>query len=270
MWRLEHCGVTMGHRNLGCSRHAMQQASGWGGMAWEGRHGEGWAGRNAFDQHAAQLACACSTPLALGFWASPSLLLPWSPGLSPCVYVFAIVPPCMHEVAREACEAVGTRSNSLGAHSFFTPLAPRIVALSGQPPGFNLPCMLTALLTRTMTYLCTIESHCSLHLHPSSLQSQPTFCATHRPGLGTLLALLPDPLKACLTPSPSRFPNHPHRYSDPITQFLEDLFVHYDFDGAQHKLVECEAVIDNDFFLTAFKEDFVESARLFIFEIYCR
>ena len=46
--------------------------------------------------------------------------------------------------------------------------------------------------------------------------------------------------------------------------------MHYDFDGAQHKLVECEAVIDNDFFLTAFKEDFVESARLFIFEIYCR
>ncbi len=29
--------------------------------------------------------------------------------------------------------------------------------------------------------------------------------------------------------------------------------MHYDFDGAQHKLQECEAVIDNDFFLTAFK-----------------
>ena len=241
----------------------MQQvfASGWGEMAWERRHGEGWAGRSA-----SQLACTCSTPLALGFWASPSLLLPWSLSLSPCVYVFAIVPTCMHEVAREACEAVGTRSNSSGAHSFFTPLARRIGALSGQPPGFNLPCMLTALLIGAMTYLCTIESLCSLHLHPSLRQSQPTFCATPE----TLLALSPDPLKAFLTPSPSRFPNHPHRYSDPITQFLEDLFVHYDFDGAQHKLVECEAVIDNDFFLTAFKEDFVESARLFIFEIYCR
>ncbi|KAG1672627.1 hypothetical protein FOA52_002108 [Chlamydomonas sp. UWO 241] len=61
-----------------------------------------------------------------------------------------------------------------------------------------------------------------------------------------------------------------YEYSDPVTSFLEDLFVHYDFDGAQHKLAECEAVIDNDFFLTAFKDDFVESARLFIFEIYCR
>ena len=43
MWRLEHCGVTMGHRNLGCSRHAMQQgfASRWGGMAGRGGMGKG-------------------------------------------------------------------------------------------------------------------------------------------------------------------------------------------------------------------------------------
>jgi len=61
-----------------------------------------------------------------------------------------------------------------------------------------------------------------------------------------------------------------YEYSDPITQFLEDLFVHYDFDGAQHKLMECETVIENDFFLTAFRDEFMESARLFIFEIYCR
>ncbi|KAK9810213.1 hypothetical protein WJX72_006728 [[Myrmecia] bisecta] len=61
-----------------------------------------------------------------------------------------------------------------------------------------------------------------------------------------------------------------YQYSDPITQFLECLFVRYDFEGAQQKLVECEEVIDNDFFLTACKEEFVENARLFIFETYCR
>eukprot|EP00775_Hariotina_reticulata_P011661 gene11661-11804_t len=61
-----------------------------------------------------------------------------------------------------------------------------------------------------------------------------------------------------------------YEYSDPITQFLECLFVHYDFDGAQHKLLECESVIDNDYFLTAIKAEFLESARLFIFETYCR
>jgi hypothetical protein len=53
-------------------------------------------------------------------------------------------------------------------------------------------------------------------------------------------------------------------------QFLECLFVHYDFDGAQQKLQECDAVIDNDYFLTAIKADFLESARLFVFETYCR
>eukprot|EP00878_Enallax_costatus_P001579 GHUV01001730.1.p1 GENE.GHUV01001730.1~~GHUV01001730.1.p1 ORF type:complete len:425 (+),score=152.73 GHUV01001730.1:184-1458(+) len=61
-----------------------------------------------------------------------------------------------------------------------------------------------------------------------------------------------------------------YEYSDPITQFLECLFVHYDFDSAQQKLVECETVIDQDYFLTAIKADFMESARLFIFETYCR
>ncbi|KAI8467299.1 MAG: eukaryotic initiation factor [Monoraphidium minutum] len=61
-----------------------------------------------------------------------------------------------------------------------------------------------------------------------------------------------------------------YEYSDPITQFLECLFVHYDFDGAQKKLAECEAVIDADYFLTAIKSEFIESARLFIFETYCR
>jgi len=55
-----------------------------------------------------------------------------------------------------------------------------------------------------------------------------------------------------------------------LLQFLECLFVHYDFDGAQQKLLECEAVIDNDYFLTAIKAEFLESARLFIFETYCR
>ncbi len=36
------------------------------------------------------------------------------------------------------------------------------------------------------------------------------------------------------------------------------------------KLKECEAVLENDYFLAALKDDFVENARLFIFETYCR
>jgi hypothetical protein len=31
-------------------------------------------------------------------------------------------------------------------------------------------------------------------------------------------------------------------YKDPITEFLECLYVNYDFEGAQRKLCECEEV----------------------------
>ena len=100
-----------------------------------------------------------------------------------------------------------------------------------------------------------------------------------------------------------------YQVSDPVTDFLQCLFTNYDFDGAQEKLQECEQVtttaeqsaclhelhclyvglilfvccfqwpklfglclqvIDNDYFLTSCKEEFVENARMFIFETYCR
>ncbi|KAJ3021942.1 Eukaryotic translation initiation factor 3 subunit E [Thoreauomyces humboldtii] len=59
-------------------------------------------------------------------------------------------------------------------------------------------------------------------------------------------------------------------YRDPITEFIECLYVNFDFDGAQQKLKECDEVIANDFFLVALQEDFKENGRLFIFETYCR
>ncbi|AQK94051.1 Eukaryotic translation initiation factor 3 subunit E, partial [Zea mays] len=31
-----------------------------------------------------------------------------------------------------------------------------------------------------------------------------------------------------------------HSYKDPVTECLECLYVNYDFDGAQQKLIECE------------------------------
>lgn len=33
-----------------------------------------------------------------------------------------------------------------------------------------------------------------------------------------------------------------YTYSDPVTEFLECLYVNYDFEGAQKKLRECEEV----------------------------
>eukprot|EP00112_Aurelia_sp_Birch-Aquarium-sp1_P016035 Seg3599.1 transcript_id=Seg3599.1/GoldUCD/mRNA.D3Y31 product="Eukaryotic translation initiation factor 3 subunit E" protein_id=Seg3599.1/GoldUCD/D3Y31 len=61
-----------------------------------------------------------------------------------------------------------------------------------------------------------------------------------------------------------------YTYRDPITEFLECLYVNFDFDGAQKKLRECEQVLLNDFFLVACLDDFIENARLFIFETFCR
>jgi len=59
-------------------------------------------------------------------------------------------------------------------------------------------------------------------------------------------------------------------YSDPILRFLDDLYVHCNFEHAQQRLQECAVVLDNDFFLSNSEEDFLSSARLYIFETYCR
>jgi translation initiation factor 3 subunit E len=39
-----------------------------------------------------------------------------------------------------------------------------------------------------------------------------------------------------------------YTYRDPITSFIEDLYVNFDFKGAQQKLRECRDVLFNDFF----------------------
>ncbi|KAG8042395.1 hypothetical protein G9C98_005029 [Cotesia typhae] len=61
-----------------------------------------------------------------------------------------------------------------------------------------------------------------------------------------------------------------YTYRDPITEFLEHLYVNFDFDGARQKLQECQTVVFNDFFLIALLSEFVENARLMIFETFCR
>lgn len=61
-----------------------------------------------------------------------------------------------------------------------------------------------------------------------------------------------------------------HAYTDPVTELLECLYVDIDFEGAQDKLRECEAVLASDFFLHSFRAEFMENARMFIFETYCR
>merc|ERR1719233_2797742 len=61
-----------------------------------------------------------------------------------------------------------------------------------------------------------------------------------------------------------------YTYRDPITSFIEELYVNFDFDGAQQKLRDCETVLVNDFFLVACLDDFIENSRMMIFETFCR
>lgn len=61
-----------------------------------------------------------------------------------------------------------------------------------------------------------------------------------------------------------------YEYSDPVTEFLRCLFVEYDFDGAQEQLAKCDALLASDYFLVAARESFMEAARQFLFETYCR
>jgi len=61
-----------------------------------------------------------------------------------------------------------------------------------------------------------------------------------------------------------------YSYQDPLTDFLKCLLIDFDFEGAQQKLSQCETLISNDYFLENYQEAFLENARLFIFETYCR
>ncbi|KAB7507605.1 Eukaryotic translation initiation factor 3 subunit E [Armadillidium nasatum] len=61
-----------------------------------------------------------------------------------------------------------------------------------------------------------------------------------------------------------------YAYADPITEFVANLYVDFDFDAAQEKLKQCATVLENDFFLVACQKDFIENARLMIFELFCR
>jgi translation initiation factor 3 subunit E len=59
-------------------------------------------------------------------------------------------------------------------------------------------------------------------------------------------------------------------YTDPIVEFVDCLCVKFDFDSAQTKLAECEHVLATDFFLCKQTALFMEEARVFVFENYCR
>lgn len=61
-----------------------------------------------------------------------------------------------------------------------------------------------------------------------------------------------------------------YQYQDPITSFLKELYVEFDFEAAQRELGVAERVVGDDFFLGEFREEFLDNARYLISEAYCR
>ncbi|KAF9004664.1 eIF3 subunit 6 N terminal domain-containing protein [Cyathus striatus] len=61
-----------------------------------------------------------------------------------------------------------------------------------------------------------------------------------------------------------------YQYQDPITSFLKELYVEFDFEAAQKQLAKAEEVVGNDFFLVEYREEFLDNARYLISEAYCR
>ncbi|KZP31058.1 hypothetical protein FIBSPDRAFT_679879, partial [Athelia psychrophila] len=61
-----------------------------------------------------------------------------------------------------------------------------------------------------------------------------------------------------------------YQYTDPLTRFLNFLYVDFDFEAAQRELASASAVVQDDFFLGEFKDEFVEAARGLVSEVYVR
>lgn len=61
-----------------------------------------------------------------------------------------------------------------------------------------------------------------------------------------------------------------YQYKDPITQFLRELYVDFDFEAAQVSLGIAEKVVENDFFLSELRQEFLDNARYLVSEAYCR
>jgi len=59
-------------------------------------------------------------------------------------------------------------------------------------------------------------------------------------------------------------------YSDPIIEFLLAVYNEFNFERAHQQLSKCEELLQNDFFLGYSTEEFMEQARLLLFEAYTK
>jgi len=47
--------------------------------------------------------------------------------------------------------------------------------------------------------------------------------------------------------------------TDPVMSFLKELYIEFDFEAAQRELTLADEVVGNDFFLSEFKDEFLDN-----------
>ncbi|KAF8157802.1 eukaryotic translation initiation factor 3 subunit 6 [Crassisporium funariophilum] len=136
---------------------------------------------------------------------------------------------------------------------------------------FNHPQGRTLLLETFLapTYLNTIQTSCPWilrYLAAAAILSRKATASTS----GASTTPLSSRVRNAIREVVKVIQTEEYQYHDPVTSFLKELYIEFDFEAAQRELTLAEEVVGNDFFLNEFKEEFLDNARYLISEAYCR
>ncbi|CAA7271298.1 unnamed protein product [Cyclocybe aegerita] len=121
------------------------------------------------------------------------------------------------------------------------------------------------------TYLNTIQTSCPWILRYLTAAAILSRKASSAPtAAGTAATPLSSRVRNAIREVVKVVQTEEYQYSDPVTSFLRELYVEFDFEAAQKALGEASSVISTDFFLGEFKDEFLDNARYLISEAYCR
>lgn len=60
------------------------------------------------------------------------------------------------------------------------------------------------------------------------------------------------------------------KYSDPFTQFIENLYINFDFESATENIKEINEIISGDILLLPLRDRIIESCQFLYFKVYCK
>lgn len=139
---------------------------------------------------------------------------------------------------------------------------------------FNHPQGRTLLLDTFLspTYLNTIQTSCPWilrYIAAAAILSRKAAAGISTPA-GAAATPISSKVRHAIKEVVKVIQTEEYQYSDPVTNFLKELYIEFDFEAAQRELGKAEEVVGNDFFLNEFKEEFLDNARYLISEAYCR